>query len=155
MTTKILAAQRASRAGTDTIIANGRETDVLLRLRRGESIGTHLQAQPRTLDARKRWLANQLKVRGKVILDAGAHTKLAAGAASLLAIGITAVDGEFYRGQLVSCINSDGQEVARGLVNYSSTEIQQILGQHSSDIEQILGFIHEPEVINRDVMVLM
>lgn len=155
MTTKILAAQRASRAGTDTIIANGRETDVLLRLKRGESIGTYLQAQPRTLDARKRWLANQLKVRGKVILDAGAHKKLTAGTASLLAIGITAVQGEFYRGQLVSCINSDGVEVARGLVNYSSTEIQQILGRHSSDIEQTLGFIREPEVINRDVMVLM
>ena len=155
MTTKILAAQRASRAGTDTIIANGREADVLLRLKHGESIGTYLHAQPPKLDARRRWLANHLKVCGKIILDAGARNQLTSGTASLLAIGITAIEGVFYRGQLVSCIDVDGLEVARGLVNYSSTEIQQILGRHSSDIEQILGFINEPEVINRDVMVLM
>lgn len=155
MTTKILAAQRASRAGTDTIIANGREPNVLLRLRNGESIGTHLTSGTATLDARRRWLANQLIVRGKLVLDEGAGKHLEAGTASLLAIGIIAVSGEFYRGQLVSCVGADGTEIARGLVNYSSKEIQKILGRHSSEIEQILGFISEPEVINRDVMVSM
>lgn len=155
MTTKVLAAQRAARAGTATIIANGRETDVLLRLRKNESIGTYLAAGATTLDARRRWLANQLKVRGTLVLDAGARKQIEAGTASLLAIGITAVTGEFYRGQLVSCVDADGTEIARGLVNYSSKDIQQILGRHSSDIKQLLGFIYEPEVINRDVMVSM
>ncbi len=155
MTTKILAAQRASRAGTDTIIANGREPDVLLRLLSGEPVGTYLTSGTLTLDARKRWLANQLKVRGTLVVDQGAQTKLETGTASLLAIGITASTGIFYRGQLVSCISADGTEIARGLVNYSSKEIQQILGHHSREIEQLLGYIYEPEIINRDVMVSM
>lgn len=155
MTTKILAAQRASRAGTDTIIANGREKNALLRLYQGESIGTHLEAAKPTLDARRRWLANQLKVRGSLIVDEGAANHLEAGTASLLAIGITAVDGDFYRGQLVSCKTAGGKEIARGLVNYNAAEIQKIAGCHSSEIKQRLGYIHEPEVINRDVMVSM
>ena len=155
MTTKILAAQRAARAGTDTVIASGREPEVLLRLLKGESIGTHLAAEAATLDARRRWLANHMKVRGTLTVDEGARARLEAGTASLLAIGITALKGEFYRGQLVSCVDTEGTEVARGLVNYSSKEIEQILGHHSSEIENLLGFINEPEVINRDVMVSM
>lgn len=155
MTTKILAAQRACRAGTDTLIANGREADVLLRLYNGEQIGSHLKATTPTLGARRRWLANQLKVRGKLIVDEGAAQHLGAGTASLLAIGITGVEGEFYRGQLVSCITSGGFEIARGLVNYNAAEIRKIAGCHSNDIEQKLGYILEPEVINRDVMVSM
>ncbi len=155
MTTKILAAQRAARAGTKTIIASGREDNVLLRLFAGESIGTTLTPQQTPLDARKRWMANQLKVKGTITIDTGASAKLLEGTTSLLAIGITAVSGEFYRGQLVSCVSADGTEIARGLVNYSAGEIIKIAGSHSTEIEHRLGFVREPEVINRDVMVSM
>ena len=155
MTTKILAAQRAARAGTQTIIASGREEDVLLRLFAGEAIGTTLTPQQQKLEARKRWMANQLKVKGALTVDEGAGNKLREGTTSLLAIGVTGVSGVFYRGQLVSCVSADGAEIARGLVNYSAAEIQQIAGCHSTEIEQKLGFVREPEVINRDVMVSM
>lgn len=155
MTTKILAAQRAARAGTQTIIASGREKNVLLRLHAGESIGTTLTPQQQKLEARKRWMANQLKVKGTLTVDDGAMQKLQEGTTSLLAIGIISVAGVFHRGQLVSCLTTEGAEIARGLVNYSAGEIQQIAGCHSSEIEQRLGFVREPEVINRDVMVSM
>ncbi len=153
MTTKVLAAKRAAHGGAQTIIASGREHNVLLRLFRGEPIGTRLTPTGKKLDARKRWVANQIKVKGTVIIDAGAGVRLRDGNSSLLAIGIKAVTGEFHRGQLVSCQTEDGIEVARGLVNYNSNEIQKILGCHSREIKPTLGFAREPEVINRDVMV--
>ncbi|OED39216.1 glutamate 5-kinase [Chromatiales bacterium (ex Bugula neritina AB1)] len=153
MTTKLLAAERASRAGTETTIASGRTTDVLLRLKNGEMLGTHLQSNQPKLDARKQWLANQLQVRGELTVDSGASNKIAAGTSSLLAIGVIAVQGQFNRGELVSCVDANGREVARGLVNYNAQEITKLLGCHSKDIEQRLGYIDEPELINRDNMV--
>lgn len=153
MATKLLAAERAARSGTDTIIARGHEENVILRLRDGESIGTHLKAGTAKLDARKQWLANQLKVRGKLVLDDGAQRRLKAGAASLLPVGVRAVEGQFYRGELVSCIDQRGTEIARGLVNYTASEVRRLMGLHSSEIEQALGYVDEPELINRDNMV--
>jgi len=153
MKTKLLAAQRAARAGTETIIASGREQNVLIRLAEGEPIGTRLYSDKPKLDARKQWLANQLKVGGILTLDTGATSRLADGTSSLLAIGITSVAGEFSRGTLVSCSNQKGTEVARGLSNYGSADIAKIIGCHSSEIEQKLGYIDEPEIINRDNLV--
>lgn len=153
MHTKLLAAQRASRAGTETTIASGREPDVLVRLQQGELIGTRLYSDKPKLDARKQWLANQLKVGGTLILDGGATKRLSAGNSSLLAVGITAVYGEFSRGTLVSCADQHGTEIARGLTNYGSKDVEKILGCHSSLIAQRLGYINEPEIINRDNMV--
>ncbi len=153
MTTKLLAAERASRAGTETIIVSGRITDVLLRLKNDDKLGTYLNSDRPKLDARKQWLANQLQVRGELAVDAGARDKIAAGASSLLAIGVTAVNGRFNRGELVSCVDADGREIARGLVNYNAQEIEKLLGCHSKEIEQRLGYIDEPELINRDNMV--
>ncbi len=155
MTTKVLAAKRAARAATQTIIASGKEPDVLRRIFQGESIGTRLTPTGAKLDARKRWMANQLKVKGTLTVDEGAGARLREGTNSLLAIGIKQVSGEFYRGQLVSCLTEDGTEVARGLVNYHAGEISKIAGCHSTEIAPRLGFVREPEVINRDVMVSM
>lgn len=153
MATKLLAAQRAARSGTSTVIARGHEHNVICRLRAGEAIGTALRADTAKLDARKQWLANQLQVRGRLYLDAGAEKTLASGAASLLPVGITRVDGEFHRGELVSCTGAQGNEVARGLANYNSLEISKLLGCQSSAIKDRLGYVDEPEIINRDNMV--
>ena len=118
-------------------------------------MGTRLTPQGEKLDARKRWMANQLKVKGTLLVDDGAGDRLRKGTTSLLAVGIRSVRGEFYRGQLVACVTETGVEVARGLVNYDSNEIRRIAGCHSRDIKPRLGFVREPEVINRDVMVSM
>ena len=155
MRTKLLAAQRAARAGTETTIASGREPNVLVRLAAGESIGTRLLSKQPKLDARKQWLANQLKVGGTLTLDSGATDRLSDGTSSLLAVGITGVTGEFTRGTLVSCSDQSGREIARGLTNYGSADITKILGCHSSMIEERLGYIDEPEIINRDNMVTL
>lgn len=153
MRTKILAAERAARSGTHTVIASGRETDVLLRLHRGESIGTRLQATHKKLIAHKLWLANQLKARGTLLVDRGAFTRLQAGECSLLPVGVTGVEGEFRRGELVSIRSAEGLEVARGLVNYNATEAALLIGCRSEKISERLGYVHEPELVNRDNMV--
>ena len=155
MSTKLEAAERAARSGTTTIIASGREEDVLIRLQKGESIGTMLTSDKAPMLARKQWLANQLKVRGSLSLDEGACRVLRKQGSSLLAVGVTAVQGEFKRGELVSCHNKEGEEVARGLSNYNSDEIRRLKGQPSSRIEEILGYVDEPELINRDNMVMV
>lgn len=153
MRTKVLAAERAARSGTDTIIASGREPDVLLRLHSGEAIGTHLLATHKKLLAHKLWLANQLKVVGKLHIDNGAFTRLSAGDCSLLPVGVTQVEGEFRRGELISICSPDGQEIARGLVNYNATEAAMLAGCHSDKISERLGYVNEPELVNRDNMV--
>ncbi len=155
MLTKILAAKRAARAGVSTIIASGRETDVLLRLSAGEAIGTHLEAEPISLAKRKQWLADHVQVRGTVTIDDGAARVLSRDGKSLLPIGVIACAGEFDRGAVVACRTSDGREIARGLINYSSLETQRILRKPSSEIESILGYIDEPELIHRDNLVLL
>ena len=155
MLTKVLAARRAARSGAHTVIASGREEDVLLRIARGERVGTLLTAGTMPLAARKQWLADHLNISGRLVLDAGAVNALASGGRSLLPIGVSAVTGEFERGAVVACDGPDGHEVARGLVNYSAAETRQIMRRPSSDIESVLGYIDEPELIHRDNLVLL
>jgi glutamate 5-kinase len=155
MLTKVLAARRAARSGAHTIIASGHEKDVLTRLAAGEMIGTELRAQTMTLAARKQWLADHLQVRGRVTLDDGAVTALRTGGKSLLPIGVIDVAGEFDRGEVVSCLDPNGREVARGLVNYGSADTRRILRTPSNQIEAKLGYVDEPELIHRDNLVLL
>ncbi len=155
MLTKVLAAKRAARSGAHTVIASGREEQVLVRLASGERIGTLLAATTQTLAARKQWLADHLQVRGKLILDAGAVKALRDQHKSLLPIGVFDVAGEFDRGEVVGCCGPDGSEVARGLVNYSAAETRRILKTPSSGIEAKLGYVDEPELIHRDNLVLL
>ncbi|MET0204170.1 MAG: glutamate 5-kinase [Casimicrobiaceae bacterium] len=155
MLTKILAAKRAARSGASTVIASGREADVLTRLAAGESVGTALIAATASLAARKQWLADHVRLAGKLTLDAGAVRALAREGKSLLPIGVVAVEGEFGRGEVVGCLAPDGREVARGLVNYASGEIPKILRKPSAEIESILGYVAEPELIHRDNLVLL
>jgi glutamate 5-kinase len=155
MLTKVLAAKRAARSGAHTIIASGREKDVLVRLASGELIGSHLQAPEMKTAARKQWLADHLQVRGHLVLDDGAAKALKQDGKSLLPIGVAAVSGEFERGELVVCRNAQGKEIARGLVNYNAAETARILKKPSGEIEQILGYVDEPELIHRDNLVLL
>jgi glutamate 5-kinase len=155
MLTKILAAKRAARSGAHTIIASGRETDVLVRLATGEAVGTHLHAEQIKTLAKKQWLADHLRVAGKMTLDDGAVKALREDGKSLLPIGIVAVQGNFERGEVVACINPEGIEIARGLVNYSSAETTRIMRQPSTAIAGILGYIDEVELIHRDNLILL
>ena len=154
MLTKVLAARRAARSGTSTIVCSGHEPDVLLRLEAGESIGTRFVAQTARLAARKTWMADHLQLHGHVVVDAGAEEALCAHGGSLLPVGVTAVQGEFARGDLVAVLSNDGRELARGLVNYAATDARRLAGQPSSRIESILGFIEGVELIHRDNLVL-
>ncbi|UVA79008.1 glutamate 5-kinase [Pandoraea commovens] len=154
MLTKILAAKRAATSGAHTVIASGREADVLVRLAGGEAIGTQLVARTAVLTARKQWMADHLQVRGRVVIDAGACKKLMEEGKSLLPIGVIDVEGTFARGEVISCVDETGHEVARGLSNYSASEARLIRRHPSSDIEQVLGFANEPELIHRDNLIL-
>lgn len=155
MLTKILAAKRAARSGAHTVIASGREPDVLVRLSRGDAIGTHLEATQMKTAARKQWLADHLRMSGKLVLDAGAVKVLKTDGKSLLPIGVTAVEGCFERGDVVACIDANGVEVARGLVNYSASEAARIMRKPSNEIEKILGYVDEAELIHRDNLILL
>jgi glutamate 5-kinase len=155
MLTKILAAKRAAGSGTSTVIAWGREADVLLRLAAGEAIGTALRAGTPKLAARKQWMMDHLQLRGSVAVDAGAATKLRDEGKSLLPIGVHEVQGEFARGDVIAVRTLDGIEVARGLANYSSTEARMIARKPSSQIEALLGYANEPELIHRTNLVLV
>jgi glutamate 5-kinase len=155
MLTKVLAAKRAARSGAHTVIAWGGEPEVLVRLFAGEAIGTLLVAGTAPVAARKQWLADHLKPSGRITLDAGAVKALVADGKSLLAIGATAVDGSFERGEVVSVAGPDGREIARGLVNYGASETARILRKPTSEIEAVLGYIAEPELIHRDNLVVL
>ncbi|AVR89491.1 glutamate 5-kinase [Thauera aromatica] len=152
MITKIRAAQRAARSGAHTCIASGRERDPLLRLAAGEALGTLLYASSTPLQARKQWLADHLQLAGDLVLDDGAAAALKSGR-SLLAVGVIEVRGDFERGAAVACRTLGGEEVARGLVNYSASECRRIARRPSTEIENLLGYIDEPELIHRDNMV--
>jgi glutamate 5-kinase len=154
MITKILAAKRAAGSGASTVIAWGRETDVLLRLSQGESIGTLLVAPTQKTQARKQWIADHLQMRGAVTVDLGAVQKLREKGTSLLPIGMTGVDGDFSRGDVIAILDSNGVEVARGLSNYASAEARLICRKPSSAFEGLLGYLAEPEMVHRDNMVL-
>ncbi len=155
MLTKILAAKRAARSGAGTIIASGREPEVLLKLVQGQLIGTHLRAEQGKLQAKQQWMADHLRVSGKVTLDAGAVKVLCGQGKSLLPVGVIKVEGNFERGDVVACLNEQGQEIARGLVNYSAAETARILRTPSNEIAQILGYVDESELIHRDNLILM
>ena len=155
MLTKVRAAARAANSGTATIVASGRLPGVLQRITEGDNIGTLFTPGQGMVAARKQWLASQLQVRGTLLLDEGAVRVLRESGRSLLAVGVTEVQGEFSRGELVRCLGPDGQEVARGLVNYSATEARRIQGQPSDKIEALLGYVDEPELIHRDNLVLL
>jgi glutamate 5-kinase len=154
MRTKLTAAFKAARSGATTIIVSGREPDVLTRVLAGEQLGTCLRPAAGRVAARKQWLAGQLQIRGRLTLDAGAARVLRESGKSLLPVGVRAVQGEFRRGEVVSCLDPEGREVARGLVNYDSEESLRIMGKPSDQIESILGYVDEPELIHRDNLVL-
>ena len=155
MLTKVLAAKRAANSGGHTVIASGRESDVLLRLSEGEQIGTELRALLPVRSARQRWLANHLRLRGRLTLDSGAVQAVTRHHKSLLAIGVSAVEGEFERGDVVACVDQHGVECGRGLINYSSTDTRRIMRQPSNRIADILGSMSDPELMHRDNMVFV
>ena len=155
MITKILAAKRAAGSGASTVIAWGREPDALIRLSQGEAIGTLLVAPTQKTQARKQWMADHLQMRGAVVVDAGAATKVRDEGKSLLPIGMVQVEGDFSRGDVIAVRDPSGQEIARGLANYSSAEARLLCRKPSSEFEALLGYAAEPEMLHRDNLVLM
>lgn len=153
MLTKILAAKRAARSGAHTIIASGREENVMIRLAAGECIGSELRADTLVLSARKQWMADHLRLRGKLILDPGAVNALKGEGKSLLPVGVREIEGDFEPGDVVACVDTHGKECARGLTNYSSADARRIMGQPSGKIEEILGRVGETELIHRDNLI--
>ena len=155
MLTKILAAKRAAGSGASTVIAWGREHAVLLRLTRGESIGTLLIAPTHKNQARKQWMMDHLQLHGAVTIDAGAALKVRDEGKSLLPVGMVAVEGDFSRGDVIAVRDAQGVEIARGLANYSSSEARLLCRHGSSEVEQLLGYRGEPEMVHRDNMVVL
>lgn len=154
MRTKLNAAYTAARSGAATVIAHGRRPDVLLQIREGHDIGTLLLPAQGVMTARKRWIAGQVQVRGRLHVDEGAARVLREQGRSLLPVGVRRLEGEFARGDLVACIAPDGREVARGLSNYDATEAAKILGARREELVQRLGYPGEPELIHRDNLVV-
>ncbi|NIN34742.1 MAG: glutamate 5-kinase [Gammaproteobacteria bacterium] len=155
MQTKLHAATLAAKSGASSVIASGHETNILTRLAAGEDLGTLLKCSRTPLTARKQWLASQSRVQGKLILDAGAVTVLVEKGKSLLSVGVQAVEGDFRRGEIVSCLDEDRREIARGLVNYGASEARKIMGRPSDKFESLLGYVDEPELIHRDNLILI
>lgn len=154
MITKLSAANKASRSGASTVIANGRQPDILQSIRSGAPIGTLLNAQ-RRVASRKQWMAGQMKIKGSVTLDDGAIAVLRNRGKSLLPVGVLAVSGEFDRGALVSCVDKQGNEIARGLINYTAQEARVIKGLNSKKAATILGYAGDHELIHRDNLVVL
>ncbi|WJJ92808.1 glutamate 5-kinase [Neopusillimonas aromaticivorans] len=155
MLTKVLAAKRAANSGAHTIIASGREPHVLQRLGNGERVGSELRAQLPVRSARQRWIANHLRLRGKITLDDGAVKALTVGRKSLLPIGVIDVEGDFERGDVVACVDLQGRECGRGLINYSATDTRRIMRQPTARIPEILGSMSDAELMHRDNMVFL
>ncbi len=154
MATKITAAQRAASSGCATIIASGRENNVLQRLSEGENLGTLLLPDKTQLAARKQWIAGQVQARGVLFLDKGACLSIQENGSSLLAIGVKSSKGEFKRGDIVDCKNPQGETIARGLINYSSEEVKKLHGISGSKMSEVLGYQGESELVHRDNLVL-
>jgi len=154
MRAKVLAARRAARAGAATLIASGRDASVLEQILGGQAPGTLLSPSRERLVARKQWIAGQLQVRGQLWLDAGATRVLQAEGRSLLPVGVTQVEGQFKRGEMVACLDPAGGEIARGLVNYDAQAAVKLAGLPSDQIESVLGYVTEPELVHRDNLVL-
>jgi glutamate 5-kinase len=155
MVTKVRAARLAARSGTATVIAPGKGDGVLARIGTGEPVGTLLTPVQEPQAARKRWLAGQLQVQGRLTLDEGASYALQRQGKSLLAVGVKAVQGAFRRGEVVACVDEQGREIARGLVNYDVLEATRIKGHPSSRFQEILGYLDDEELIHRDNLVLL
>lgn len=155
MQTKVVAAQKAARSGTHTVIAYGRELDIIKRVVKGEKVGTFLQAGKGHLIARKQWLAGHLRCAGELLLDEGAVRVLKQSGASLLPIGVKEVRGDFKRGEVVACFSNEGKEFARGLVNYPADEARKIIGHPSSKIVELLGYEDDEELVHRDNLILL
>jgi glutamate 5-kinase len=155
MRTKLAAAEKAARSGAATLIVSGREPDAITRALADEKLGTLLVPSTGRTASRKRWLADHMQVRGTLTLDAGAVRVLRESGRSLLPVGVVAVNGDFERGELVACVDGDGREIARGLTNYSAAEAGRIMGRPSGEIEKLLGYVDEPELIHRDNMVVL
>jgi glutamate 5-kinase len=156
MATKLLAARRAAQSGAATVILSGHYPDNIRRLAAGQGVGTLLWPDAEhTLSARQQWLVGHLKPKGTILLDDGAVDVIRRQGKSILPVGVKLVEGDFVRGELVVCLDMNGQEVARGLVNYSAEEANKIKGQASKDIESLLGYVDEPELIHRDNLVVV
>ncbi len=155
MLTKLRAGRLAARSGASTVIVGGRIPDVLLRLRQGEALGTLLLSEQGRWAARKQWLAGHLKTKGTLVLDAGAVQVLSKKGTSLLPVGVKSVSGNFRRGEIVTCVDEAGREVARGLVNYDAADARLIIGKCSDSIVKVLGYCHEPELVHRDNLILV
>ena len=155
MSTKVRAARLASRSGAATVVVAGAFDNVITSVIAGVDLGTYFLPDIEPLAARKRWLAGQLQIKGQLILDAGAVRVLKSDGKSLLAVGVKSVSGQFERGELVSCMDENGLEIARGLINYGKTDAQLIAGKSSSEFEHILGYADDSEMIHRDNMVLI
>ncbi|NLY34461.1 MAG: glutamate 5-kinase [Alcaligenaceae bacterium] len=155
MATKVLAAKRAANSGAHTVIASGREINVLERLSQGESIGSELRASVAVRSARKQWLADHLRLRGQITLDEGALKALTLQGKSLLPVGVIHVNGEFERGDVVACMDENNVEYARGLINYSSSDTRRIMRQPTHKIETILGSMTASELMHRNNMVVL
>jgi glutamate 5-kinase len=154
MRTKLKAAVVAVKSGTQTIIASGSDESVLLKISHGETVGTLLTTKEETVQARKQWLANQTYLQGTVTLDDGAVTALKKNGKSLLPVGIKSITGEFKRGEIISCVDQSGNEIARGLTNYDSVQSKLIIGKSSKEIQEIIGQVDEKELIHRDNLIL-
>ena len=155
MVTKLRAARLAARSGTETVIAAGRVENIVASVAAGNTVGTWLRTGKQPQNARKQWLASMVQIQGSLELDAGAVRVLRESGRSLLAVGVRGVHGDFTRGDMVACRDADGREVARGLVNYSADETRRIMGSPSHDIEAILGYQVDEELIHRDNLVLV
>jgi len=155
MATKVSAAKLAARSGTSTLIAAGNEENIIHKIFSAEELGTLLYAEKNPVTARKQWLAGHLQIKGKLILDDGAVKKLCESGSSLLAVGVSEVQGQFSRGEIVVCETTAGQEIARGLVNYNADDVAKIKGKASNEIESILGYVDDAELIHRDNLVLV
>lgn len=155
MFTKVRAARLAARSGAATIIVSGAENHVITRVIAGEELGTYLVPDVAPLVARKQWLAGQLQIKGQLVLDDGAASILKNAGKSLLAVGVQSVTGDFQRGDLVSCLTKEGHEVARGLVNYGSSDSRKIAGKSSAEFQTLLGYADDTELIHRDNLVII
>jgi glutamate 5-kinase len=153
MISKLRAARLAARSGTLAIIADGREPETVRALKRGVSVGTLLTTDKQPQPARKQWLASLLYSKGAVTLDDGAVRGISDLGRSLLPVGVVDVSGDFVRGDLVRCLDAEGQEIARGLCNYSAVEARKLRGRTSTEIESILGFGGDEELIHRDNLI--
>ncbi|MDX1519122.1 MAG: glutamate 5-kinase [Gammaproteobacteria bacterium] len=155
MLTKLKAAATAAKSGANTVIASGLYQDSLIRIASGDEVGTLLYSDQEPLAARKQWLAGHTRVAGRITLDDGAVRVLKEQGKSLLAVGVTGVDGNFVRGEVIACVDNNGREVARGLVNYNAQETRKIMGKPSSNFVDVLGYADEPELIHRDNLILI